>query len=52
MKHLELKIEGEGLWNEDMLSKFEDFIMPHQYLIHTFLLINRRQIHYFEVFSA
>ena len=48
MKHLELKIEDEGLWNEDMPSKFEDFIMPHQHLIHIFLFIHCRELRYFE----
>ena len=48
MKHLELKIEEGGLWIEDRPPRFEVFIMPHQYLIHTFLFINCRKICYFE----
>ena len=48
MKHVELKIEDGGLWIEDRYSRFEDFIMPHQHLIHIFLFILCRESRYFE----
>ena len=48
MKHLELKIEDRGLWIEDRPSKFEDFLMPHQYMILIFLFILCRESRYFE----
>ena len=47
MKHLELKIEDRGQWIEDRPSRFEDFIMPHQF-IHIFLFIHCRDLRYFE----
>ena len=40
MTHLEWKFEDGGLWMEDRPSRFEDFIMPHQHLIHIFLFIH------------
>ena len=48
MKHLELKIEDGGLWIEDRPSRLEDFIMPHQHLIHIFWFIHCRESRYFE----
>ena len=48
MEHLEFKIEDGWLWIEDMSSRFEDFIMPHQHLIHIFLFIHCRESRYFE----
>ena len=48
MTHLELKIEDGGLWIEDRPSKFEDFLMSHQYLIHIFRFIHCRKSCYFE----
>ena len=45
---LELKIEGEGLLIEVGQSRFEDSIMPYQYLIHIFLFILCRESHYLE----
>ena len=48
MNHLEFKIEAEGLRIEDRPSRFEDFIMPHQHLIHIFLFIHCRELCYFE----
>ena len=38
MEHLEFKIEDGGPWIEDMQSRFEDLIMPHQNLIHIIFL--------------
>ena len=40
MEHLELKIEDGGIWIEVRLSRFEDFNMPYQHLIHVFLFIH------------
>ena len=48
MMHSELKIEDGGLWIEDRPSRFEDFIMPHQHLIHIFRFIHCRESRYFE----
>ena len=48
MKHLELKIDDGGLWIEVRPSKFEDFIMPHQYLIHIFWFIHYRESRNYE----
>ena len=48
MKHLELKIEDGGQWIEDRPSRFEDFIMPHQQLLHIFLIIHCCESRYFE----
>ena len=48
MEDLGLEIEVEGLWIEDWQSKFEDSIMPHQYLIHMFLFVLCRESRYFE----
>ena len=48
MEDLGLKIEVEWLWIEDKQSKFEDSIMPHQHLIHMFLLVLCRESRYFE----
>ena len=48
MDNLGLKIEVEGPWIEDRQSKFEDFIMPHQYSIHMFLFVLCLESHYFE----
>ena len=45
---LELKIEGGGLLIDDGQSRFEDSIMPHQYLKHIFLCILCRESRYFE----
>ena len=39
-EHLELKIEDGGLGIEDRPSRFEDFNMAHQHLIHVFLFIH------------
>ena len=39
MKDLELRIEGGGLWIEDGQLRFEDFMIPHQQLIHIVLVI-------------
>ena len=47
-KHLELKIEDGWLWMEDRPSRFKDFIMPHQHLIHLFLFIHCRESSFFE----
>ena len=48
MEHLEFKIEDGGPWIEDMQSRFEDLIMPHQNLIHIFLFIVCRESCCFE----
>ena len=48
MKLLEFKIEDGGLWIEERPLRIEDFIMPHQQLIHIFLFIHCRKIRYFE----
>ena len=48
MEDLGLKIEVEGLWIEERQSRFEDSIMPHQYLIHIFLFILCSESRYFE----
>ena len=48
MENLYIKIKDGGLWIEDRHSRFEDSIMPHQHLIHTFLFILGRESHYFE----
>ena len=48
MEDLGLKIEVEGLWIEDRQSRFEDFIIPHQHLIHIFLFVLCRKSCYFE----
>ena len=45
MNHLKLKIENGGLWIENRPSRFEDFITPHQHLIHAFLFIHCRESH-------
>ena len=37
MDHLGFKIEVKGIWIEDIQSRFEESIMPHQHLIHMFL---------------
>ena len=37
MKHLELKIEDERLLIEKRSSRFEEFIISYQHLIHMFL---------------
>ena len=42
------KIEDGGLWIENRPTRFQDFIMPHQYSIHIFLFIHCRKIRYFE----
>ena len=47
MNHLELKIQDGGPWIEDRPSKFQDFIMPHQHLIHIFLFTHSRKYRYF-----
>ena len=48
MENLGLKIEVEGLWIKDKQSRFEDYIMPHQHLIHMFLFVLCRESLYFE----
>ena len=48
MEDLGLKIEVEGLWIEDMQSRFEDSIMPQHHLIHMFLFVLGRKSRYFE----
>ena len=48
MTHSEWKIEDGELWIEDRPSRLEDFIMPHQHLIHIFLFIHSRKSCYFE----
>ena len=48
MEHLGFKIEVEGLWIEDMQSRFEDSIMPHQHLVRMFLFVLCRESRYFE----
>ena len=48
MEDLGLKSEVGGLWIEDMQSRFEDSIMPHQHLIHMFLFVLCRESRYFE----
>ena len=48
MKDLEFRIEDGGLWIEDRHSRFEDLTMPHQHLIHAFLLNVCRESRYFE----
>ena len=48
MENLGFKIEVEGLWIEDRQSRFEDFIMQHQRLIHMFLFVLCRESRYFE----
>ena len=48
MEDIGLKIEVEQLWIEDRQSRFEDFIMPHQHLIHMLLFVLCRESHYFE----
>ena len=32
MDHLGFKIEVKGIWIEDIQSRFEESIMPHQHL--------------------
>ena len=51
MEDLEFKIEVEGLWIEDMQSRFEDSIMLHQHLMHMFLFVLCRKSRYFEDIS-
>ena len=48
MEDLEFKIEDGRLWIEDKHSKFEDSIMPHQYLIHIIVFIHCCESRYFE----
>ena len=48
MEDLGLKIEVKWLWIEDRQSRFEDSIMPHQYLIHMFLFVLCRESRFFE----
>ena len=48
MGDLEIKTEDGGLWIEDIHSRFEDLIMPHQHLIHSFLFKLCRESRYFE----
>ena len=48
MEHSEWKIENGRIWMEERPSRFEDFIMPHQHLIHIFQFIHRRESRYFE----
>ena len=50
MEDLGLKIEDGGLWIEDRHSRFEDSIMPHQHLIHIFVVIFCYKSRYFEDF--
>ena len=47
-KDLEFKIEDGNLCIEDKHSRFEDLIMPQQYLIYLFLFILCRESRYFE----
>ena len=48
MEDKEIKIEDGGLWIVDRHSRFENLIMPHQHLIHIFLLILSYKSRYFE----
>ena len=48
MEHLKSKIEDGWQGMEDMSSRFEDFIRPHQHSIHKFLFIHCRESRYFE----
>ena len=48
MEDLGLKIEVQWLWIEDRQSRFEDSIMPHQYLIPVFLFVLCCKSCYFE----
>ena len=48
MEDLVLKIEVKGLLIEDMQSRFEDSIMPHQHLVRMFLFVLCRKSRYFE----
>ena len=48
MEDLGVKIEVEWLWIEDRQSRFENSMMPHQYLIHIFLFVLCRESRYFE----
>ena len=48
MEDLEFKNEDRGLWIEDRQSRFEDSLMPHQYIIHIFLLTLCSKSRYFE----
>ena len=43
-----IKIEVQWLWIEDRQSRFENSMMPHQYLIHMFLFVLCRESRYFE----
>ena len=45
---LGFKIEVERLLIKDRQSRFEDSIMPHQYLIHMLLFVLCRESRYFE----
>ena len=38
MEDCEFKIDDGELWIEDEGSRFEDSILPHQHLIHIFLV--------------
>ena len=42
-KAFKLKIEDVGLWIEDRLSRFEDFLIPHQHF-YIMLLYNHIRI--------
>ena len=48
MEDLKFKNEERRQWIQDRQSKFEDSLMPHQYLIHIFLFILCRKSRYFE----
>ena len=48
MEDFGLKIVVEGLCIENRQSRFEDFIMPHQHLIHKFLVMICRELCYFQ----
>ena len=48
MEVFELKIEDGGLWIEARQSRVEDFILPHQHLMHIFLFIHCHKSRNFE----
>ena len=48
MEDLEFNNEDRGLWIKDRPSRFEDFILPHQHLMHIFLFIHCHKSRNFE----
>ena len=48
MEDLGLEIEVEWLWIDDRKSRYEDFIMPNQHLIHMILFVLCRESRYSE----